>query len=181
MAWRNTKKKKTEEFEKNPSDHTCVFYCHHEFCPLPSRPSTASILEQSGFWNLCLRYLSLLGLLLWVAKLGATTSAIRTLSMSYSQNGLESESRSCMAVIDCCKALGVNHSLEEENLLKYSETWSIIASRTYFGKHRCRKGTQELKWASRFTQLGISCPQRIWTRIVICYYCWLRFYSFSFY
>lgn len=63
------------------------------------------------------------------------------LSKSYSQNGLESESRSCMAVIDCCKALGVNHS---------------------FGKQRCRKGTHELKCAKRFTQLGISCPQRIW-------------------
>lgn len=62
------------------------------------------------------------------------------LSKSYSQNGLESESRSCMAVIDCCKALGVNHS---------------------FGKQRCRKGTHELKCAKRFTQLGISCPQRI--------------------
>lgn len=76
----------------------------------------------------------------WVAKLCVTASEIRTLSRSYSQNGLASESRSCMAVIDCCKALGVNHS---------------------FGKQRCRKGTQELKWASRFTQLGISCPQRI--------------------
>lgn len=63
------------------------------------------------------------------------------LSKSYSQNGLESESRSCMAVIDCCKALGVNHS---------------------FGKQRCKKGTHELKCAKRFTQLGISCPQRIW-------------------
>lgn len=77
-----------------------------------------------------------------VAKLGVTSSETWTtlLPRSYSQNGLESESRSCMAVIDCCKALGVNHS---------------------FGKQRCRKGTQELKWASRLTQLGISCPQRI--------------------
>lgn len=74
-----------------------------------------------------------------VATRGAV-SEILVLSTSYSQNGLESESRSCMAVIDCCKALGVNHS---------------------FGKQRCRKGTQELKWAKRFTQLGISWPQRI--------------------
>lgn len=35
-------------------------------------------------------------------------------SSSYSQKGLESESRSCMAVIDCCKAFGVNHSFGKQ-------------------------------------------------------------------
>jgi hypothetical protein len=33
---------------------------------------------------------------------------------------------------------------------------------THFGRHLCKKGTHEENWASRFTQFGISWPQRIW-------------------
>lgn len=34
-------------------------------------------------------------------------------------------------------------------------------SATHLGRQRCRNGTHELKCAKRFTQLGISWPQRI--------------------
>lgn len=40
---------------------------------------------------------------------------------------------------DCCNATGVSHS---------------------FGRHCCKKGTHEEKYASLFTQLGISLPVR---------------------
>lgn len=39
--------------------------------------------------------------------------------------------------------------------------YSKLCRFTYFGKHRCKNGTQELKCARRFTQLGISWPHKI--------------------
>lgn len=38
---------------------------------------------------------------------------------------------------------------------------SNLKAATHFGRHLCRNGTQELKCARRFTQLGISWPQSI--------------------
>lgn len=124
MAGYQNKKKGLRKFFQTTRANF-LFASHHEFCPPFSLDTTQGAMLKSLSGYLLALPLRLL-VNPCVAKLGVTSSETWTtlLPRSYSQNGLESESRSCMAVIDCCKALGVNHS---------------------FGKQRCRKGTQELK------------------------------------
>lgn len=89
-----------------------------------------------------------------------------------SQREFVSESRSWITEILCCKAFGVNHSLEKKRLWHGSHRkWG---RNTHFGKHLCKNGTQELNCARRLTQLGISFPHNIWKEISLLKKCQLQ-------